>query len=463
MAKGMKTRRIGVAASICFWIAFGLSLYLAFLSASGSTPVGCGPDSGCGDVLRSKWAYFLDIPVSWLAAPIYLALGILSLMAFKETKPLYVEILGQVASLLAICAALWFISLQLFVTKTLCPYCLATHTFALIGSVLFTLARRSALKAVVQGPKMRLFQPELATITVFIFAGICAVQSMTDRPRLVETVEEIPDSEDSETSSDETTHELDPATIEASAPRWKSDPADVDVAALGRPLKLSDLKGGIAYTADEWKGLVPEFGAMASAAAIEGPVIGPRVAKSTAFSLFDYTCHYCRDQHAVLIEAQKTYGDKLNIINLPMPLDASCNHVLTTRNTETQRAHIGACRYARLGLALWRADWRAFYEWDAKMYGKETRPLQEAFDEAVSLVGSEKLWRSLNDPWIDRQLAFSTLFYERNAQRYSRGELPQVMASTKTQFGILRSTVAAYAFFEDALGPEYSGSLSLEE
>src|SRR5436189_6449551 len=54
-------------------VAIGIAGYLAWTSLSGSTVAGCGPDSGCDKVLRSRWGYLLGIPVSLLALVIYFA------------------------------------------------------------------------------------------------------------------------------------------------------------------------------------------------------------------------------------------------------------------------------------------------------------------------------------------------------------------------------------------------------
>src|SRR5436305_10091796 len=61
--------RGGTAAGIRLLIlaAAGISAYLLSVSLSGGTAVGCGPGSACDEVLRSRWAYVLGIPVSALA------------------------------------------------------------------------------------------------------------------------------------------------------------------------------------------------------------------------------------------------------------------------------------------------------------------------------------------------------------------------------------------------------------
>jgi len=38
--------------------------YLAWLAIHNGSAAGCGPESGCNKVLQSRWAYWLDLPVS---------------------------------------------------------------------------------------------------------------------------------------------------------------------------------------------------------------------------------------------------------------------------------------------------------------------------------------------------------------------------------------------------------------
>ncbi|HCZ03366.1 MAG TPA: hypothetical protein DHV39_08130, partial [Verrucomicrobiales bacterium] len=61
--------------------AMAITAYLAFvsLSSEGGTP-GCGPDSGCDQVLTSPWAYWLGIPVSLPGLALY---GVFLLSTFS--------------------------------------------------------------------------------------------------------------------------------------------------------------------------------------------------------------------------------------------------------------------------------------------------------------------------------------------------------------------------------------------
>src|SRR5262245_3737113 len=49
------------------------AIYLAWVSLHNGPVAGCGPQSSCSQVLQSRWAYWLDFPVSLPALVVYLA------------------------------------------------------------------------------------------------------------------------------------------------------------------------------------------------------------------------------------------------------------------------------------------------------------------------------------------------------------------------------------------------------
>ena len=446
---------MGVA-SLLFVIAFGLSIYLAVVSTFGQGPVGCGPESSCSDILSSRWARIFGVSVGWPAAALYLVLAWTSFSLRGGLGSAVPNSVGQVGSVLVVGAAIWFVCLQAFVEKAFCPWCLATHSVAVVGSVLLTMGRRG-LQYDDRWPRApKLFQPELLALTLALLVGFAAGQGLqgdmtASNPRTV--VDAPQGGEKAGSLPVEPGQEVDVGSIEACAPRWSVVPEYANPP--GSSLSVGEIRGALGVSQNDWKESATRLSDLASAALKEAPIIGPRVARRTAFSLFDYTCHHCRDTHAVLKEAQASYGDALAIVQLPMPLDAACNHTLSSRNIKTQAAHENACRYARLGLALWRVDWRAYYEWEPLMFGNETTPLDVALARALELVDAGALNAAMKDPWIDQMLALSTLFYERNAQTKKRGELPQLLAGTETQFGVFRTMDDVYAFFGRAYGAEY--------
>src|SRR5687767_5865197 len=108
-------------------IGLALSAYLLWGSlAHGSLP-GCGAESGCDAVLRSRWATWFGFPVSGFALLLYVALlgGLWKLQYSSEAirHRVWPALMAGAAALAA--AAVWFIGLQLFAIRAICPFCMA--------------------------------------------------------------------------------------------------------------------------------------------------------------------------------------------------------------------------------------------------------------------------------------------------------------------------------------------------
>jgi protein-disulfide isomerase len=161
------------------------------------------------------------------------------------------------------------------------------------------------------------------------------------------------------------------------------------------------------------------------------PVIGAPTNAQVIVSLFDYTCHHCRLMHPLLIEAQRTFSNELVIASLPMPLDPQCNHTVKVTTPD----HSNACEYARLGLAVWRADRSKHRQFDDWMFATERPPpATEARDYATQLVGENKLTAAWQDPWLEQQLKLDVLMYEL-AYRFGQGSMPQLIVGSNVAVG----------------------------
>jgi protein-disulfide isomerase len=140
----------------------------------------------------------------------------------------------------------------------------------------------------------------------------------------------------------------------------------------------------------------------------ELPVLGSADSPKLLLVLFDYCCPHCRAAHGYLNRARKTFGDELGIVLLPMPMDHKCN--FTVQHTEPRFEH--ACELARLALAVWRADRKAFAAFDEWLLDPESpRDPAAARRKAAELVGAAALETALRDPRIDRQIAANVQAY----------------------------------------------------
>jgi len=108
-------------------IALSVSLFLAISSSLGLA-IPCDLTQGCEVVLNSKYAKFLGMPLSYWGVAYFGLIIISSLLAnhyhfFRKTLTWFLG-MGALASLS-------FLSLQFFVIKSICQYCLLVDTLTI--------------------------------------------------------------------------------------------------------------------------------------------------------------------------------------------------------------------------------------------------------------------------------------------------------------------------------------------
>lgn len=397
--------------------------YLAWLSLSGTKAVGCGPDSGCDRVLRSRWAWWFGVPVSLLALPVYFAAVVAT---FRLGKPRGAAPATQAAragawqllvccSLLFLGAGLWFIGVQRFLVKAWCPFCMAAHGCGMAAAalVLFpALFRQGAAGTMTKwGPTAGLAAAGLAALV--------AGQTLHSPETFIVTSIPLPGAS--------------PTGITSTA----AVPPPVNSTATTAPVSLpaTNLAAATSPTNSPAGRLWPVYAGRFQLNLDEVPLVGPAGASNVMVSLFDYTCHFCRLMHGGLLEAQRTFSNHLALACLVMPLDPACNPLIV----KTLPEHTNACQYARLSLAVWLANRSRMPEFEAWMFaGEQAPPLAAARELAGRLVGSNALERALASPWIDAQLRQNIAIYEL-ANRAGQGAMPQLIVGNKVAVGSLPS------------------------
>ena len=128
-----------VAIRLFTFAAMTISAYLAYIAMTGDRVVGCGPDSGCDQVLNSRWAYWLNIPVSFFALIVYsLILGASFRFNLKRDPKVqrmtWAWLVGS--AIVVVGSAAWFVGVQAFVLKSFCPFCMAAHACGAISAIL---------------------------------------------------------------------------------------------------------------------------------------------------------------------------------------------------------------------------------------------------------------------------------------------------------------------------------------
>jgi uncharacterized membrane protein/protein-disulfide isomerase len=136
--------------AVLAWLAFGITAYLAWSAATGSSVAGCGMGSGngCDVVLSSSWSKWLGIPVAVMGLGCYAALASLSLLLWVRSEPAsrWIATAFVMLAIVAAGASLWFIGVQVFAIHDYCKYCLVTDALGIaIGSTATFIAVRGWL------------------------------------------------------------------------------------------------------------------------------------------------------------------------------------------------------------------------------------------------------------------------------------------------------------------------------
>jgi uncharacterized membrane protein len=441
-------------------IAIALASYLLWVSLGGLS-IGCGPESNCDKVLHSRWAYWFGVPVSAVALAVYVAMFVGTLRLGRDVpvaqqrRAWAVLIPGAIT---VIGAAVWFTGLQLFRIKVLCPFCMGAHAAGFVAATVvllsapfrhppekpwqaekqvfvpFLLARKLSLAAVaglallVAG--QALHQPKTFALTTVPTNIVAQTLAQTSAPSSLLASTEPPTSAPP-TAAAAIKSNVEPPTL-----------SSVATSAQHPSIPAVQSKPGT-------NGIFQIYGGLFSFDLRELPVIGDAAAPYKIVSLFDYTCHHCRIMHAHLMEAHKTLSNKLAIVSLPMPLDSACNGTVR----QTPSAHSNACEYARIGLAVWRANRQAHGQFDDWIFASETPPpLPQARDYAMQLAGKAAFGQALHERWIDEQIQHSIAIYSTNLIHLGNGAMPQLIIGNKLASGTLTGVQELYQLLAENLG-----------
>ena len=387
-------------------VAIVVSLFLWSESSrqgGGSLP-GCpsGTSFDCKSVLASKWSMWLfDCPTSVLALALYVVVFVALLYVGPQTPAKYRRVswwLLLAASIMAFGAAVWFIVLQVFIMKTICVYCMAAHACAI---VLTGLVFRNA-------PLRRKAPLALGrrTVVLGLVVGLAGVGGLIAG----QIVYEPP---------------LKPIRVPAGTGQQDTDTGP------GPNRLITLLKGRIRLRPHDF------------------PVLGSADAKHIVVCLFDFTCPHCHAFHADLIEMLDRYMGQVAVVPLPVPFDSKCNR----NTTKTEPHHEGACARAKLGLAVWKAKRDAYVEFDTWMFGADApRPLDDARQKAIELVGEKALDAALADPWIQQRIENNIGLYEIVSVMSGRPVIPQLVVGGWIVAGRPTSSKVLFKLLEKEAG-----------
>ncbi|HVM49423.1 MAG TPA: vitamin K epoxide reductase family protein [Candidatus Acidoferrum sp.] len=398
--------------------------FLAWVSFHNGPVVGCGTASGCNKVLQSRWAYWLDIPVSVPALLVYL--GLLGATVLLPRRPSPDDQRGSWAAIITLSiivagAAIWFIGLQVFVIHAFCKFCMTAHACGLaaalicLGHIPFAKDPDTPMWTAGSG-KVGVPRSGVALLAAIGLAGVAVLaggQMLVQKERNVVKV-------------------LGPGGTQARSGGAKAAAGTAPGAGAGA--QLYGLPGPNPRLVE------PRVLSLYSNQFVLKldtlPMMGSPDASNILVCLFDYTCPHCRALHPILLQTQRLFGNQLGVVCLPMPISTNCDRLLTAAIYSVPNA----CEYAELGLAVWRAnpgEFRAFDDW---MFAPaRPPPLEQARQYAAGLVGKDKLEAALSDPWVQQQIATDCQMHYANWQAAENPIMPQLIVGPTISSGPLNS------------------------
>jgi uncharacterized membrane protein len=400
--------------------------YLAWVSIHNGPVAGCGAESGCNKVLQSRWAYWLDIPVSVPALLVYLAL--LGATVLLQKRPSPDDQRGSWAAMIVLSvivagAALWFVGLQVLVIKAFCKFCMTAHACGFAAALL-------CLKNIpfATDPDTPMWTPGSgkrgvpgSAVGVLALVGLAGVMVLAGGQLLVQK-------------------QRNAVKVLRPGGGLATKSAGAKTGGTNRPPVVSPLAMQLGPPGPNPRLMAPRLLSLYSNQFLlkldAVPMIGSPDASHVIVCLFDYTCPHCRALHPILLKTQRLFSNRLGIVCLPMPISTNCDKLLPP----TIHSVSNACEYAQLGLAVWRANpeyYRGFDDW---MFAPDQPPpLQQAREYAAGLVGKDKLEAALADPWVQKQIATDCELHYANWTAADTPIMPQLIVGSIISSGPLNS------------------------
>jgi uncharacterized membrane protein/protein-disulfide isomerase len=467
-------RRTILTIRVASLIAMAVSAYLLWITFTNGTVAACGDGAShitCDHVLRSTWSRWLGVPVSLFGFAVYLAI----LLASFWITPTVGERFRNAAQnalvalvTMAAGSALWFLGLQIFVIGKFCLFCMSIHLCGVSIAALLVvvrlrerskhqvaeqvsfLQRASMGKAAAPSDSMQEFHHQThrpwLPFAIAAFGLLALVSGQIFLP--AETIE-VYTAADFDTGTSSTLGGLDsePAANENSV---KTPDAVVPSPTADAPLPApkADADMGSRDANDEASALatpiekltpLPRATKSRRVSLLKGKfsidvykhgLLGSPEAEHVIVELVDYTCKDCRKLHQYFKQVREQYSNRLAIVVLPTPLDTSCNpHV-----QRTHPSHVGACKYAKLALAVWEVDPEAFHEYHDWLMEPQFPPsLQDAERKATEMLDEQLLKVAINGDKVEARLQAHFRLFRRV------GRFPAMIVGDEIVIGVPKS------------------------
>lgn len=348
---------------------------------------GCGEGGGCEAVLESRWSLWFSVPVTLLAATLWLTVLVLTLPRVQTALGRTADQLLAATGALLVGGAFWFGGLLVGIVKVWCVWCLALHFTALLvgGLILYSIWR--AEKAGGPGLLAVASQTACAGLALLVLGQIFGTPP--DTHYLTSTLSESP----------------------------AAGPSSSPLASVPAGRKLDAMP--IGATSRE----VTYLDGSLILSLADHPLLGSARASHILVEFFDYTCPTCRTLHGDLSDLQKSAPGEYAVLLLPVPLNHDCNPSFPDRAAD----HPYACELARLALAFWRAapaKFPAFHEF--LMTAAAPLTPEAARNEARRLAPAANFTEATSEPvektgeWISARIAANVEIWSRISTENSK-------------------------------------------
>ena len=440
------SRRWVILLAVVCLVAMGVSGYLAWIALTTSKVAGCGGGRlfNCGHVISSRWSLWMGIPVSLLAFGLYTTMGaalwVGASSRFSASIRYMAWTLVTLIGLSAGLAAIWFISLQVFVLKHLCTYCLAAHACGLVTAEVVLWNKILAGKAIaivsalsvagmatliggqlISEPpatyRIESFEAPVAEPEIFEFDIPLSPGETSDNDKSDKTSMRWPSLDDSQNLVF-----LFPrsTTMMLTAQLSQTDPPQDDGRSQTVQATDSSTGSGTATAVSPERRFVSINGGTVKLDVAQVPAVGSLKAKYIFVEMFDYACPHCRKTHATIKGASEKLDGDLSVLALPVPLNATCNDAILV----TDPKFVESCETARLAVAVWRTDASKFTEFHNWMFtGDQVPNFASAKAYAETLVAAEKLAAELASQVPGQYIAKNVELYKRSGS----GNVPKLM------------------------------------
>jgi hypothetical protein len=132
-----------------------------------------------------------------------------------------------------------------------------------------------------------------------------------------------------------------------------------------------------------------------------------------------------------------------------MPMSTNCNPFVPPNHPTFSNS----CDYARLSLAVWRANRFAFPQFEEWLFSSANpAPVEEVTAYANQLVGTDNLQSALTNEWIQQQILTACYLHHTNWQLTGGAAMPQVIMGEAISVGPLNSVNHLLVLLEKYLG-----------